>query len=166
MKKTLLTVVALLIGFGLLSSSMNFGFSTSSSEDSSQEQEAASPSEGQSESPDSENSDTPLSSSLQNQQQQQTEETPSEVGVNSEEQRAVQPQQRTDTLEMSSQLSSSTVSDLTQELDAAIADIKAKDPTATSISIKCTITYPPFKIVCEISWLSTADSTPSDMALQ
>jgi hypothetical protein len=165
MKKMLLTVIALLIGFGLLASSMNFGFSTSSSEDSSQEQEAASPSEGQSESPDSENSDTPLSSSLQN-QQQQTEETPSEVGVNSEEQRAVQPQQKSDTLEMSSQLSSSTVSDLTQELDAAIADIKAKDPTATSISIKCTITYPPFKIVCEISWLSTADSTPSDMALQ
>ncbi len=159
-----LTVVALLVGLGLVTSGMNFGFSTTNDNDS-QGQEAGSQSEGQSEPTDSENSDTALSTSIQN-EQQEGEETPSEVGANSEEQQAVQPQQRSDTLEVSSQLSSSTVSELTQELDAAIADIKAKDPTAANISIKCTITYPPFKIVCEISWLSTAASTSTDTALQ
>ncbi|CAN5835628.1 hypothetical protein BH23THE1_BH23THE1_15210 [soil metagenome] len=163
MIKIVLTIVTLLVGLGLVTSSMNFGFSTT--HDDSQGQEAVSQPEGQSEPTDSENSETVLSTSIQN-EQQEGEETPSGVGANSEELQAVQPQQRSDTLEVSSQLGSSTVSELTQELDAAIADIKAKDPTAANISIKCTITYPPLKMVCEISWLSTAASTSTGTALQ
>lgn len=160
MKKIVLTIVALLIGFGLVTSTANFGFSTTPNEVSSQGQGIVSQSESQSEPTDSENSETALSTNIQN--EQLGEETPSEVVTSSEEQRAVPPQQMTESLKMSSQLSSSTVNELTQELESAIADIKDRDPTAANISIKCTITYPPFKIVCEISWLSTPDSTPTE----
>ena len=88
-------------------------------------------------------------------------ETSPEAELQPEPQAAAeQPQRLSETLEVSSD----TVSELTQELDAAIADIQGDNPTAENIKIECIITYPPLTIRCQISWLSPAPPTPTDTA--